>query len=403
MNIRDVLDGSRAGGLLQKHRELFRQSKSVHLFSSPGRTEVGGNHTDHNGGRILAAAVNVDILAAVSESFNQTIIIESEGFGRVTVDLNDLSYSTKEHFTPRALVKGVCARLKELGYAVGGFNAVMNSTIPKAAGLSSSAAYECLITEIQNVLFNKGSIGKVLNAQVSQFAENTYFGKQCGLMDQTTIAVGGLVTIDFKSFENPEIKKVNVDFAKSGYSLVVVNTGGDHSGLNDDYNALEHEMKSVAKALGGEVLREFSLEKVLKSTVALRKQVGDRALLRAVHFFEDDQRVVKQVAALEQQDFDKFLKLVIASGQSSFMYCQNCYTSKNPREQSISLALALSEQMLRGKGAWRVHGGGFAGTIQAFVPETELKQYLSMLGKVYGSGACYALSIRQEGVACLTL
>jgi len=408
-NRRDYVQANieRARKLAQVHEKAFPAGKGLQLFSSPGRTEVGGNHTDHNGGRVLAATVNVDILAIASPSRDGQILIDSEGFGRLAVDLSDLSLRPhprkEEQFTSIALVKGVCAKLKELGHAVGGFHAVMNSTIPKAAGLSSSAAFECLITEIQNVFYNKGNIDPILNAQISQFSENTYFGKPCGLMDQTTIALGGLVTIDFKSFEQPLVRRVDIDFAKSGYALVVVDTGGNHADLNDDYIALEHEMKSVAKALGGQVLRDHSMTEVLERAPALRKDLGDRAILRAVHFYEDDQRVVDQVVALESRDFQKFLSLVIESGQSSFMYCQNCFVTGHPHEQGISLAVALSEQVLRGKGAWRVHGGGFAGTIQAFVPESLVPEYVKTLEAVFGCRSCYVLSIRQDGTRCVTL
>jgi len=269
--------------------------------------------------------------------------------------------------------------------------------------LSSSAAYEVLVAVIVNELYNAAALNPVLLAQISQFSENNFFGKPCGLMDQTTCSVGGFVTIDFKDFENPIVRKVEYDFAASGFSMVIVDTGGNHADLNEDYTALEHEMKEVARSFGGQVLREFSAEKVFKNLAFLRTKVNDRAVLRALHFYADDQRVVDQVAALESNNFREFLRLIIESGNSSWMLCQNCYSHKNIEEQGISVALAASESILKGKGAWRVHGGGFAGTVQAFVPNDLLPGYVAEMNAIFGPNACTELMIRPTGAVRLEI
>ena len=355
--------------LLANFVSTFPNRERIEIFSSPGRTEVGGNHTDHNAGRILAAAVNLDILMVAAGNDEGVIRIYSEGYSPSVVSLAELDPVEEEKYTAASLIRGVCARFKQLDFKAGGFDAVASSRVPKGSGLSSSAAYEVLIAAILNDLYNQGELHPVLLAQIGQYAENEYFGKPCGLMDQITCAVGGFVTIDFQDFANPLVKKVDYDFASSGYMLVIVDTAGDHAGLNAEYQALEHEMKSVARALGGQVLRQFSLEQLLDQIPSIRGTVSDRAILRAVHFYQDDRRVVEQVEALEAKDFPRFLDLIVESGESSWMLCQNCYTPKSIDVQGITLALAASEALLKGRGAWRVHGGGFAGTIQAFVPD----------------------------------
>jgi galactokinase len=382
---------------VEQFMRAFPQSTEIGLFSAPGRTEVGGNHTDHNAGRVLAAAVDLDIVAVASRNDEGVIRIRSEMYPAADVKIGELAVLESEKFTPAALVRGVCARLKQLGYEIGGFDAFTTSDVPEGSGLSSSAAFEVLVVTILNELFNAGRVDPVLAAQIGQYAENNYFGKPCGLMDQTTCAVGGFVTIDFKDFKNPVVKKVDFDFAGSGYSLVIVNTGGSHADLHGDYIALENEMKAVARALGGEVLREFSKEDVLARLPYLRGSVSDRAILRALHFFGDDQRVVDQVQALERNDFALFLDLVIESGRSSWMLCQNCYSCSNVEEQGIALALAVSRDTLVGSGAWRVHGGGFAGTIQAFVPTDLIDPYLEQMRAIFGGDSCHALMIRPVG------
>ena len=377
-------------------------SKSgVELFSSPGRTEVGGNHTDHNGGRVLAAAVDLDIIAAVGKTGDGLITLNSEGYPPLVVDTRQLEVQPAERTTSAGLLRGICARLTELKRPIGGFKACLSSRLPNGAGLSSSAAFELMMAVILNELYNDGKIPPLLLAQVGQYAENVYFGKPSGLMDQTTIAVGGFVTIDFKDFAAPLVRKVKYDFASSGYNLVIVETGGDHADLTEEYAAIATEMKAVAQALGGKLLRDVSLSKLQAHLPALRQQVGDRAILRAMHFFGDDQRVVDQVQALEQGQFSRFLELVNESGRSSWMLLQNCYTTSQPARQGISLALALSEQKLHSRGAWRVHGGGFAGTIQAFMPTDQVADYVAALDAVFGKGACHPVLVRQAGAACI--
>ena len=389
--------GERYLKAIEEFKALYPGQTDIQLFSSPGRTEVGGNHTDHNGGRILAAAVDLDIIAVAAKNDLQDVRVKSEGYSQDLVSLDQLSPVESEKYSSAALARGVCARFNQLGYKIGGFDAYATSSVPKGSGLSSSAAYEVLVAVIENSLYNNSGIDPVLLAQISQFSENNFFGKPCGLMDQTTCAVGGFVTIDFKDFSHPIVKKVDFDFAASGFSMVIVDTGGNHADLNDDYTALEHEMKAVARAFGGQVLREFSAAKVLENLAYLRTKVNDRAILRALHFYGDDQRVVDQVKALEANNFNEFLQMIIDSGYSSWMWCQNCYSHKNIEEQGISIGLAASENILKGRGAWRVHGGGFAGTIQAFVPNDLLEKYVHEMNTIFGTGVCHELMIRPLG------
>lgn len=387
----------------KRYADLLRQfeasfgNREITFFSSPGRTEIGGNHTDHNYGRVLAGAVNLDNVAVAATNGTQVIRIESAGYPRFEVDLSSLKPDNKEQFTSSALVRGICSRLKELGYGIGGFDACIDGGVPKGSGLSSSASFEVLIGAIISELFNSGKLDPIQNAIIGQYAENNYFGKPCGLMDQTACAMGGLITIDFKDPSNPVVKKVNFDFVSTGYSLVITDTGGNHADLNDEYASLPTDMKAVAAELGAKVLRQVTLEQVIQIAPRIREKVGDRAILRALHFQGDNQRVVDQVAALEKNDFKAFLGLVVDSGFSSYMYNQNIFPVNNIKEQGVSLALALSDLVLKGRGAWRVHGGGFAGTIQAFVPEDLLEKYITTLEHVYGAGSCHKLFIRPQG------
>lgn len=372
--------------------------KDLTVFSSPGRTEIGGNHTDHNFGRVLAGAVNLDNVAIASANGTNVVRILSSGYPQFEVDLSTLEPNEKEFYTSVGLVRGICARMKELGFAIGGFDAVVNSGVPKGSGLSSSASFEVLIGAIVSHLFNDGKLDAVLNAQIGQYAENVFFGKPCGLMDQTACSVGGLVTIDFADPAKPIVKKVDFDFTKTGYALVITDTGGNHADLNDEYASLPTDMKGVAAKLGKKVLREVSLEQVMDAIPTLRAEgVSDRAILRAIHFERDNARVAEQVADLEKGDFKAFLAKVIASGQSSFMYNQNVYPINNVAEQGLSVALALSDIVLGGEGAWRVHGGGFAGTVQAFVPANLLDKYVDTLEHTFGKGKCHKLFIRPQG------
>ena len=396
-------DAQAIGIQAERYTKLAEEFKSkfkgadFEVFSSPGRTEIGGNHTDHNYGRVLAGAVNLDNIAIAAPNGTMTVRIASAGYPQFEVDLNNLKADSSEFFTSESLIRGISARMKELGFQIGGFDAVIDGGVPKGSGLSSSASFEVLIGAIISHLFNEGKLDPIQNAIIGQYAENVYFGKPCGLMDQTACSVGGLVTIDFKNPAEPVVKKVDFDFTKTGYALVITDTGGNHADLNDEYASLPTEMKSVAGKLGAKVLREVSLEQVVENIPQMRGQVSDRAILRAFHFQRDNARVVEQVNALEHNDFKSFLKMIVESGHSSYMYNQNIYPINNVEEQGISLALAMSDMVLNGEGAFRVHGGGFAGTIQAFVPEHLIEKYVSTLEHVFGAGSCHKLFIRPQG------
>jgi galactokinase len=377
--------------------ERFPGLADVCFFSTPGRTEIGGNHTDHNGGRVLAGAINLDVISVAAPNNSNSIYIVSEGYGDIKIDLESVGKVPSERRTSTALVRGVCARMRQLGYNVQGFYAYINSDVKDGSGLSSSAAFEVQLATMINHLFNGGKIDLIEIAQIAQYAENHYFEKPCGLMDQTTCAVGGLVQIDFKDFENPTVRKVNYDFGQSGYAMVIVFAGEGHDGLNDEYEALENEMKAVAKSLGGKVLRDFSEDIVLQMIHELRQKLSDRAILRALHFYADDKRVVQQTQKLEEGNFADFLQLIIDSGYSSWMLCQNVYVNSDVTQQGLSIALAISKQLLEGKGAWRVHGGGFGGTIQAFVPEDMVEDYVKRMEDVFGKDSSDILTIRNLG------
>ncbi len=375
----------------------------IQLFSSPGRTEIGGNHTDHNYGRVLAGAVNLDNIAVAVPNGTNTVRIKSSGYPEFQVGLSHFEPIESEFYTSTSLVKGIAAKMTDKGYKVGGFDACIDGRVPKGSGLSSSASFEVLVGAIFNELFNNGKMPAVENAIIGQWSENNYFGKPCGLMDQTACSVGGLITIDFKDPANPIVKEVDFDFVSTGFSLVITDVGGGHddAASQAEYASLPTEMKSVAAALGAKVLREVTLEQIVENIPAIRKKTGDRALLRAYHFQGDNQRVADQVDALEKNDFKAFLKMVVESGYSSYMYNQNIFDVVHKHEQVVSLALALSEMVLKGTGAWRVHGGGFGGTIQAFVPQEKLDEYINTLEHVYGVGSCHKLFIRAKGAVKL--
>ncbi|WP_340114879.1 galactokinase [Maribellus mangrovi] len=394
----------RYADLMAEFEQTYGNS-DVNLFSSPGRTEIGGNHTDHNFGRVLAGAVNLDNIAVAAANGSNTIRIKSAGYPEFQVDLTDLSIDESKFYTSEALVKGICAKMKENGYQIGGFDACIEGRVPKGSGLSSSASFEVLVGAIINEIFNDGKMSAVENAIIGQWSENNYFGKPCGLMDQTACSVGGLITIDFKDPANPVVKEVDFDFVSTGFSLVITDVGGGHDdpASQAEYASLPTEMKSVAAELGANVLREVTLEQIVEKIPEIREKTGDRAILRAYHFQGDNQRVVDQVAALENNDFDAFLKMVVESGYSSYMYNQNIFDVVHKDEQVVSLALALSEMVLKGSGAWRVHGGGFGGTIQAFVPQNKIYEYVKTLEHVYGKGSCHNLFIRSKGSIKLDL
>lgn len=377
--------------------EKFDGTDDVMLFSAPGRTEVGGNHTDHQRGRVLAAAVNMDVMAIARANGTDIVNCYSEGFTIKPVDITVLEPNEQERFTSESLIRGVAARFHELGHAIGGCDIVLHSTVLKGSGISSSAAFEVCIGVILNHLFNQGEIDAIAIAQIGQAAENRFFGKPCGLMDQMASSVGGFVFIDFYNLGTPEVAKVPFDFATSGYTLCIVDTGGSHEDFSDEYGRFPSEMKEVAKLMHHEVLSEVDATDFFTMIPELRKQVSDRAVLRALHFFQETDRVLQEVDALENNEFQSFLDLVIESGRSSFMYLQNVFHPLFIKEQGLSLALALSESYLKGRGAWRVHGGGLAGTIQVFVKNEDLQGYKVMIENVFGRGNCHVLRIRSEG------
>ena len=366
-------------------------------FSAPGRTEIGGNHTDHQRGKVLAAAVNLDTVAAVKLNGTDTIRILSEGYPMCEVKLNDLEPVASEINSTPALVRGVAAKFTQMGCKVEGFDAYCESTVLPGSGLSSSAAYEVLIGTIINHMFYGGKATQPQVAQIGQYAENVFFGKPCGLMDQMASAVGNLVTIDFADKENPVIKPVVVDFAAYGHALCIIDTRASHADLTDEYAAIPYELRDICAHFGKEVTTQISEEEFYAAIPALRAKCGDRAVLRAVHEYQENKRVPLQVAALENGDFDTFLKLIKESGYSSWMYLQNVIPAGYKEHQDVALSLALCEHYLAGKGAYRVHGGGFAGTVQAFVPCEILDAFVAGMDAALGEGACHVLSIRPQG------
>jgi len=384
--------------LRNRFLSLFGRNEII-FFSVPGRTELGGNHTDHNNGVVLAAGINLDTLAAVSLNDSNKVVVYSDQCGDepITVDLNDLEMKKKEQGTLASFVRGIAKYLSNNRWDIGGLNAVITSNIPFGAGLSSSASVEVLIGEIFNVLFNEGKISKTEIARAGQFAENDYFGKPCGLMDQLACAYGGIVKIDFE--KGAEIEKIDFVFDNTNYALLVVNTGENHADLTVDYAAIPREMKEIAGFFGKKYLREVNENDFWKSIAELRKKVSERSILRSIHFFEENRRVVKQAEALKNGEFLNFLHLVSESGNSSIKKLQNLFPPAMPGEQSLLLAIVLSEQFLGDKnGVVRVHGGGFAGTIQVFLPRELVERYKIFIGKIFGENAITELKIRNTGV-----
>ena len=366
-------------------------------FSAPGRTEIGGNHTDHQRGRVLAAAVNLDTVAAVRINGTDTIRILSNGYPMCEVNISELTPVEAEINSTPALIRGVAARFAQLGCEVKGFDAYCESTVLPGSGLSSSAAYEVLIGTIINHLFFEGKVSQPEVAMIGQYAENVFFGKPCGLMDQMASAVGNLITIDFLDKENPVIKPVQVDFSAYGHALCIIDSGADHADLTDEYAAVPGEIKAVAAQFGKEVLTQINEADFYAAIPKLRKACGDRAVMRAIHFYQENARVPQQVAALENGDFEGFLNLIKQSGYSSYMYLQNVIPAGYRQHQDVAVALALCEHYLNGRGAYRVHGGGFAGTVQAFVPYDLLDSFVAGIDSALGKGACHVLSIRPQG------
>jgi galactokinase len=382
--------------------ETYGRHETLALFSAPGRTEIGGNHTDHQHGRVLAGSVNLDMIAAVAFHDRGELRVTSEGYEPFTIPLGDFEVRAEEAGTSQALVRGICAAFSHRGAVLTGLDIYVLSNVPKGSGISSSAAYEVLIGTILNELcMGERKISAIEIAQIGQWAENVYFGKPCGLMDQMASSVGGIVTIDFANPAQPAVQPVELDFSKAGLALCILDSGADHADLTEEYAAIPGECKAVARVCGAEVLRDVPYETFLTHVPECRKCCGDRAVMRAFHFYEENERVVKQVAALQTGDFDGFLRLVQESGQSSWEYLQNVIPAGYTTHQDMAVAIAVAKQALRGTGAVRVHGGGFAGTIQAFVPLDMLETFRAEVETVLGAGSCHVLSIRPVGGTCL--
>ena len=371
--------------------------KPERYFSAPGRTEISGNHTDHQRGRVLAGAVNLDTIAAVRLNGSDVIRIQSKGYPMSVVDLKELEPVPSEINTTPALIRGVAARFTQLGCKVEGFDAYCESTVLPGSGLSSSAAYEVLIGTILNHLFFDGSRTQPEIAQIGQYAENVFFGKPCGLMDQTASAVGGLVTIDFADPAKPDIRPVKFDFASCGHALCIIDSRADHADLTDEYAAVPGELKAICAHFGKHVTTEIDERDLYAAIPELRAKCGDRAVMRAIHEYNENRRVPQQVEALEKGDFDTFLRLTKESGYSSWMHLQNVIPAGYVGQQAMAVALGLCEHYLQGRGAYRVHGGGFAGTVQAFVPLVLLESFKAGIDAALGEGACHVLSIRPQG------
>ncbi len=395
----DLLDiqKERHISVLNTYSELYGDNGDIFVFSAPGRTEVGGNHTDHNHGKVLAASINLDTIAAASKRSDNFIFEKSSGHGMNKVDITNLEPDENEYGMSCALIRGMCAGFRKYGYNIGGFNSTGVTQVLSGSGLSSSAAYEVLIGTILNYLYNDGKVSSVDIAKIAQFSENVYFGKPSGLMDQMACSVGGFISIDFKDNSNPVISKIDFDFAKTGHSLCIIDTKGSHADLTDEYAAVRGEMEAAAGIFGKQVLREVDENEFYKKIPEIREKCGDRAVLRASHFYNENHRVDKLKAALSENNFDKFKNIIIESGHSSYMFNQNVFSTKNVSGQPVSVALCMCENILNGKGAWRVHGGGFAGTVQAFVPDSMLNEFKEKIEDVFGENTCHILKIRNIG------
>ena len=382
---------------IDRFTELFPSEKEIEIYSAPGRSEVCGNHTDHQNGMVLATSINLDAIAIVAKAEEPVIRLVSGDFPMEEVDVADLSMKEEEQSTTTALIRGVAAGMKERGHKVGGFTAYITSDVLMGAGMSSSAAFESLIGTILSGLYNDMKVSSIEIAQIGQYAENIYFGKPCGLMDQMACSVGGMIFIDFKEKEHPEVRQVHTDFEKAGLSLCIVDTKGSHADLTPDYAAVPAEMNQVAQALGREHLREVPRETFFKELPKLWKETSGRAVLRAIHFYEEEDRVLRGVKSLEESDYPGFLSVIKASGDSSAKYLQNIYSPKDVDSQNVTVALAVSESILGENGVCRVHGGGFAGTIQAFVKNEAVAAYKEQLEAIYGDDSCHVLKVRLQG------
>ena len=385
--------------VLKGFEENFGDNEGILLFSSPGRTEISGNHTDHNHGKVLAGSINLDCVGAAAKNYSSHVRIISETYNQdITIDLNDLEPSAKKAGTVD-LIKGILKGFETSGYSVGGFNAYITSNVISAAGVSSSASFEMLLCSMLNAFFNESRMDNVAYAHIGKFAENKYWDKASGLLDQMACAVGGLITIDFVEPMTPVVQKIDFDFKAQNHSLIIVQTGKGHADLSAEYSSIPEEMKKVAKYFGKDVLAQISEEKVIQHLPEIRKFAGDRAVLRALHFFEENKRVEAEVAALKEGRFNDFLENITASGNSSWKWLQNCYCNETPDEQSITVALALTKLYLDkiGRGVCRVHGGGFAGVIAAFLPKEETEGFTKYINKALGEGSAYVMHIRPQG------
>lgn len=383
---------------VQRFEELYGAGREVAIYSAPGRTEIGGNHVDHNNGIVMAAAVNLDIIAVVSRNDSEIVRVKSHGFRDAdVVDLSKDGVVEREKGRSSSLIRGVAARIRQLGGKAAGFDAYTTSDVLRGSGLSSSAAFEVVIGAVFNGEFNDFRFTPVEIAQIGQYAENVYFGKPSGLLDQTASSVGSAITIDFKDPTAPVVEELSFNLAKHGLFLCITDTKGSHADLTDDYAAIRAEMEQVAAFFGKKVLREVDEADLFASLAQVREKTGDRAVLRAIHFFEECRRAVALREAVRQDDMERFKKLIIAGGHSSFEYNQNAYSIRHPQEQGVPLGLALSQKVLEGAGAWRLQGGGFAGTIQAFVPAERLEQYIGAMESAFGKGSCYVLNVRNFG------
>lgn len=380
---------------IQKFEELYGK-KEYEIYSTPGRSEIAGNHTDHQKGKVLAASIDLDVIAIVAKNNDNKIRVVSDGYVINDVNTNDYTIYDEEVGKSEALIRGMCKGFVDAGYDVGGFDAYMTSNVLSGSGLSSSAAFEVMIGTILSYMYNQNEVSAVRIAQIAQFSENVYFQKPCGLMDQMACSVGGFVYIDFYDDKNPIVEKLEFDFTLKHHKLCIVDTKGSHADLTDEYGAIPYEMKEVAKFLGKEYLSYVDEKAFYANLKELRNVVSDRAILRAMHLFNENKRVIKQRENLKNNDFDAFLNLIKESGFSSFMYLQNVST-RAKQEQELAIGLGLCSEILQDEGAYRVHGGGFAGTIQAFVPEKKLNEFIEKMETVYGKGSCYVLNVRPVG------
>ena len=388
--------------VLTGFEQTFGDRENILLFSSPGRTEISGNHTDHNHGKVLAGSINLDCVGAAAVNYSNLVHIISETYDQdITIDLNQLEPSAKKAGTTD-LIKGLLKGFKEAGYSIGGFDAYVTSNVISAAGVSSSASFEMLLCSMLNTFFNEGRMDSVAYAHIGKYSENIYWDKASGLLDQMACAVGGLITIDFTEPAVPEVEKINFDFESQDHSLIIVQTGKGHADLSAEYSSIPNEMKRVAAVFGKEVCAEITEQEVIENAAKVRKEAGDRAFLRALHFFEENKRVEKQVQALKENRFDEFLSLITESGNSSWKWLQNCYVPGS-EEQGITSALALTELFIKEKGcgACRVHGGGFAGVIMAMLPNSVTDEYIAYIEKAMGEGSAYRMSIRPYGAVCV--